>query len=111
MLPTAEQVLRDGGWPRQYARVLAIGGSEELPLALVDTNGDGFAVEQCFFHRLPDGGWREVSSSGYGTTGYGMNSTCETSGHTLAVGHAEGQEPFPLAVGNLELVAAKSPER
>lgn len=55
--------------------MLAIGGSGELGLALLGTNGDGFVVEQCFFHRQPEGGWREGSSSSYGATGYGVHST------------------------------------
>jgi hypothetical protein len=90
--------------------VLAVGGSDELALALVDTNGDGFAVEQCFFHRRPDGGWREGSTSGFGMTRYGVHATWETSGHTLAIGRAENEEPFTLVVGNTVLTAKPWPD-
>jgi hypothetical protein len=63
---SAELVLRAGGWPARYARVLLIERDGDNGLVLVDGNGDGAELEVEYWHHEANAGWRGGSSSGHG---------------------------------------------
>lgn len=58
-------VLSEGGWNRDFARVLLIEEHDGQAVVLVDGNGDGAELELEYWAREGTGGWVCESSSGY----------------------------------------------
>lgn len=52
---STREVIRAGGWHPAYARVLRIEPFDDVALVVVDTNGDGAALEQEAWIRSPEG--------------------------------------------------------
>jgi hypothetical protein len=66
--PSAETIIRTGGWHPRYARVLLVEHDADRALVLVDGNGDGAELELEYWFRdaAGDGGWQGGSTSGHG---------------------------------------------
>jgi hypothetical protein len=68
--PSAETIIRTGGWHPRYARVLLVEHDGDRALVLVDGNGDGAELELEYWLRDADGEWQGGSSSGHGALEY-----------------------------------------
>lgn len=64
--PSAETIIRNGGWHPRYARVLLVEREGNRALVLVDGNGDGAELELEYWFRDADGAWDGGSTSGHG---------------------------------------------
>jgi hypothetical protein len=64
--PSAEAIIRTGGWHPRYARVLLVEHDGDRALVLVDGNGDGAELELEYWFRDADGAWQGGSTSGHG---------------------------------------------
>jgi hypothetical protein len=62
----ADAIIRAGGWPPRYARVLLIEHDEQDAVIIVDGNGDGAELELEYWHRGDDGLWHCGATSGHG---------------------------------------------
>jgi hypothetical protein len=101
---STEIVLREGGWNRNFARVLLIEEHDGQAVVLVDGNGDGAELELEFWTREDAGGWVFRSSSGYSGLGsLGPADTWNTGTYVIALGKvAPGAEVrFSYAGDNL----------
>jgi hypothetical protein len=66
MGPSDTEVL--GGWDRRYARVVRVFATDDVALALVDTNGDNAEVMAEAWQRDEDQ-WSPASSTSFGSIG------------------------------------------
>lgn len=82
-----EVVLSEGGWNRNFARVLLVEEYDEQAVALVDGNGDGAELELEYWTREGASGWVCASSSGYSDLGSLARAETWTTGtHVVALG-------------------------
>lgn len=82
-----EVVLSEGGWNRNFARVLLIEEHDGQAVVLVDGNGDGAELELEYWSREGDDGWVSGASSGYSGLGsLGPAETWTTGTHVVALG-------------------------
>jgi hypothetical protein len=82
-----ELVLGEGGWNRNFARVLLIEEQDGQAVVLVDGNGDGAELELEYWSREGARGWACMSSSGYSGLGsLGRAETWATGTHVVALG-------------------------
>jgi hypothetical protein len=70
---TEDFVITASGWDGRYARVLLLVADTSVAVALIDSNGDGSALEMEAWHRGPTGWENGASTGGPGTLGSTWN--------------------------------------
>lgn len=102
---TPEVVLADGGWNRNYARVLLIEEYRGQAIVLVDGNGDGAELELEYWNREGDGGWAGGSSSGHSSlAALGRVETWVTDMHVAALGKAAPGSTVSLSYSGVDFL-------
>lgn len=86
-MPTfdADDAIRLGGWDARYAKPLVIGTHGDRAAALVDSNGDGAAIELDVYRWL-DGAWQP------GPSGSGGDAIDRADGLLVSTGRARPHE-------------------
>jgi hypothetical protein len=85
-----DTVVGEGGWNRNFARVLLIEEHDGQAVVLVDGNGDGAELELEYWAREGATGWVWQSSSGYSGLGsLGPADTWTTGTYVVALGKVE----------------------
>ena len=65
----AKSAIEAGNWDHRYALTLAIQTEDDIAAALIDTNGDGGAIDLDFYVQGSDGSWQGAISGSAGEEG------------------------------------------
>ena len=71
----AQSAIRTGGWDPRSAVTLAVAVNGDVAAALIDTNGDGAAIDLDEYRREPDGEWQSSMSGSADDQGQSWSST------------------------------------